>query len=388
MYARILDVSSSHSQVQATAASSGESSAARNLSTQDYSGKWSTQKGRAAASSQPSFSGAALIISESRLSLRTVTAAPSSGMSRRGHSPPVAPSRCRSRSRSPVYGSHSSSPRDRSRSVWSMSVSSLRGESYEGMSRQSRHSRSPSRTSSREGSASPGRGKRGSCSHSPSQSRRVDEDCRQEEKSSPDFVTVVSHLRSLTGLPEDPSEGRKIHGFMAVLEDDDQPAASYKLPIGGTSADILADIDNRVSSTSSGMCSREVSKLLPFQGVRSHKFYRFLGEDITKVKALNLHMTELAGLHTVYNLNKTGVLWSSASARCQLLVAKTASTLWANLILKRRDTVLAKVKDSMSFESFVDLRNSEISTGEELFPSEVLDKAIKESSTMRQLGRQ
>ena len=34
-----------------------------------------------------------------------------------------------------------------------------------------------------------------------------------------------------------------------------------------------------------------------------------------------------------------------AGARCQLLVAKTTSTVWANLILKRGDAVLTKVKD-------------------------------------------
>ena len=48
--------------------------------------------------------------------------------------------------------------------------------------------------------------------------------------------------------------------------------------------------------------------------------------------------------------------------------------------LKCRDAVLTKVKDSMSFESFMDLRNSKILTREELFPLEVLDKAIEDSS--------
>ena len=64
----------------------------------------------------------------------------------------------------------------------------------------------------------------------------------------------------LTGLPEAPSKGWKIHGFMAVLEEDNQPAASYKLPISGASVDILVDIDDRVSSTSSGMRSSKISK--------------------------------------------------------------------------------------------------------------------------------
>ena len=37
---------------------------------------------------------------------------------------------------------------------------------------------------------------------------------------------------------------------------------------------------------------------------------------------------------------------SLAGARCQLLVARTASTLCANVVLKRRDAVLVRVKDS------------------------------------------
>ena len=135
------------------------------------------------------------------------------------------------------------------------------------------------------------------------------------------------------------------------------------------------------------------------------------GEELTKAKALNYHVMELAGLSSFENLNKTDVTWSSteaealeaalrsiveatswmgwwtyamkslslkstndtqlvrrlslAGARCQLLVAKTASTLWANIILKCWDAVLAKVKDSMSF---MDLRNAKVSAGSELFP--------------------
>ena len=47
-----------------------------------------------------------------------------------------------------------------------------------------------------------------------------------------------------------------------------------------------------------------------------------------------------------------------AGADCQMLVAKTASTVWANLILKRQDAVLTKVKDS---ESFMNLHNLKLS---------------------------
>ena len=148
-------------------------------------------------------------------------------------------------------------------------------------------------------------------SHSPSPSRKVDED-HQEEQSSIDFVAVVAQLRSLGRLPEAPSEERKIHGFMAALEDNDVHVTSlHKLPIGGASADILADFDSRVLSSSPGMPSRKSSKLLQYQSVRSRKFYRFQGEELTKAKALNRHIAELAGLRSFDSLNKSDIVWSS-----------------------------------------------------------------------------
>ena len=69
-----------------------------------------------------------------------------------------------------------------------------------------------------------------------------------------------------------------------------------------------------------------------------------------------------------------------AGARCQLLVANMASIVWANLILKMRDAVLTKVKDSIPFEFFVDLRNFPLSGSTELFPREAVKKAIEKSS--------
>ena len=197
----------------------------------------------------------------------------------------------RSRSQSPVSTNHSFSSRSHSKSGQSLSVASSREESQEGASRRPRWFRSLSRTSFRGGSACPGGLKRSSRSHSPTQSRRADED-HQEEQSSLDFVAVVASLHSLNGLSEAPSESYKICGFRAALEEDDQLAASYKLPI----EDASVDIDDRVSSTSSGMLSREVSKLLQFLDVTSRRFYRFEGEDITKGKELNCYVTEVAGV--------------------------------------------------------------------------------------------
>ena len=42
-------------------------------------------------------------------------------------------------------------------------------------------------------------------------------------------------------------------------------------------------------------------------------------------------------------------------ARCQLLVAKTASTSWVNVLLKRLDAFLGKLKGNIRFESFLKL---------------------------------
>ena len=120
---------------------------------------------------------------------------------------------------------------------------------------------------------------------------------------------MVATLFSLNELPEAPSESRKIRGFRAALEDDDQPTPLYQLSVGGMST----DIDDRISSPS-GMHPIKVSKLLLYPGVRSHHFYRFEGEEVTKVGSLNHHVTELAGLRSYNNLNKMDVIFSLSEA--------------------------------------------------------------------------
>ena len=125
----------------------------------------------------------------------------------------------------------------------------------------------------------------------------------------------MTNLHSLNGLLEDLSDSRKIRGFHLALEDDTQPSASYKLPIGDASANIVGDIDYRVSSMSSVISSRKVSKLLQYPGVCSRKFYHhFKGENLTKGKALYRHVTDLTRLRSFDNLYKTDVIWSSTKA--------------------------------------------------------------------------
>ena len=153
----------------------------------------------------------------------------------RWHFPSVPLSQAVSRAHplSSVVRGRRSWPRSHSHSC--RSPSAIAGSSQEGLpresSRRSHRSRSPSSTSSRDGSASPDGSRRHSRSHLRSPSRRADED-RQEQQSLLDFVLVVATLQSLNELPEAPSENHKISGSLAALEDNDQSASSYRLPVG------------------------------------------------------------------------------------------------------------------------------------------------------------
>ena len=85
---------------------------------------------------------------------------------------------------------------------------------------------------------------------------------------------------------------------------------------------------------------------------------------------------DLSGLedsHRIHYLFVAGVC-------CQIQVAETASTFWDNFLLKHHDAILGKIKDDISFESFMDLRNSLFSGSAELFPKETVEKAIEKSS--------
>ena len=82
---------------------------------------------------------------------------------------------------------------------------------------------------------------------------RTDLEDHQEENSSTDLVEVVSWIREACNLPLAPSGPGKIRDFQAGLDSNDQPSSSYCLPISDASTDILAYIDDSISSSSSSM---------------------------------------------------------------------------------------------------------------------------------------
>ena len=115
------------------------------------------------------------------------------------------------------------------------------------------------------------------------------------------------------------------------------------------SADILAGIDDRISSPSLGMCSQKVSKLFQYLGVHSCRLYRFEGEEVTKARSLNSPVTKLAGLRSYDNLNKTDVNLSSSEAEemeaaLQSIIEATSWMDWWTFAMK--SLALQSTKDS------------------------------------------
>ena len=79
-----------------------------------------------------------------------------------------------------------------------------------------------------------------------------------------------------------------------------------------------------------------------------------------------------------------------AGARIRLLVVKTAPIIWANALLKSCDAILGKVKDNLSFESYIELGNAPISCLTELFSWSASERAAEKSSQvlmMRLFGK-
>ena len=69
-----------------------------------------------------------------------------------------------------------------------------------------------------------------------------------------------------------------------------------------------------------------------------------------------------------------------AGTHCQLLVAKMALTVWANIVIKHCHAILGRHEDNMLLESFMDLRNMSLSASSKLFPKEALEKVVEKLS--------
>ena len=80
------------------------------------------------------------------------------------------------------------------------------------------------------------------------------------------------------GLAPTLSTRKKALDFRATHLDK-QPSLSYCLPMVETAEDILKDLDGKISSPNLGVCSKKVTKLLPYTSIRGRQCYHF--EDNT-----------------------------------------------------------------------------------------------------------
>ena len=164
--------------------------------------------------------------------------------------------------------------------------------------------------------------------------------------------------------------------------------------MGSASSFNLGNSNDRISFPSTRIQSKKLSKLLPCPGVHSRWQYRAEGEQVIWHRTVPQAVTELRERKSFVYLSKAVMVFSSfkveegeaavrallettwmdwwayagksltpcdrydtvqvkflfiASARCQHLVFKTASTIWVNALLKQHDAVLVKVKDNISF---------------------------------------
>ena len=104
-------------------------------------------------------------------------------------------------------------------------------------------------------------------------------------------------------------------GFCTSLDPVDQPTPSYRLLIGNTSAEDFANIDNHISFSSSVMQSKTVSKLLPYLGVCSRRYYWFEEGEVAQSSELPFAVIELRCMHSFANLNKTDVVFAASEAK-------------------------------------------------------------------------
>ena len=89
------------------------------------------------------------------------------------------------------------------------------------------------------------------------------------------------------------------------------------------SSDILADIENCISSPSTGMGSKKVSKLLLYPWVRSRWFYCVKGEEVVQYRTLPQVIIKLGGMKSFENLNKTDMVFSSSEVKDMEIAVRT-----------------------------------------------------------------
>ena len=114
-----------------------------------------------------------------------------------------------------------------------------------------------------------------------------------------------------------------MHGFCTAQDSDDQPFSSYCRLMGDASSDFLANIDDCISSLSTGMLSKNLLKLLPYLGARGRWYYCVERREVILYRTLPQAITEFGSMKSFENLSKTDMVFSANEVEGLEAITKT-----------------------------------------------------------------
>ena len=244
-------------------------------------------------------------------------------------------------------------------------------------------------------------------------------DSGQEDEVS--FREVISFIREFHAWGQPKGVQSKAHKsaglrvFSAVRE----PAPSLQLPL----SELGVDSRERINSALRGMVRDSSLSLLPFPRVREYRFYRpeddmfpapfdvsCLVTSLTFMSRSEMNRISASIPHSLLS-----AMESSSSALCEVsswldswvsslhhfvdalpveqralfcrvcvsgsrgivAVARAAMSLCSNLMLVHRDSVMEKMSSLVPREHFIQLRNAPLPTSRYLFPTDLVEAALK-----------
>ena len=122
----------------------------------------------------------------------------------------------------------------------------------------------------------------------------------QEEHASATILETVSWIRELCSLHLAPAKGKN---------SDNQPSSSYCFLMGDIFSDILGNIDDHISSPSSGIRFKKVLSCFHILGVRSRRYYSIEGKEVVCYRTLSRAISEHRAMKSFENLNKTDIVF-------------------------------------------------------------------------------
>ena len=205
-----------------------------------------------------------------------------------------------------------------------------------------------------------------------------------------------------------------------------QTTASYLLPVRRTVEDILKKLDEKIASPEADMRAKKLLKLFPPPNVQSRRYCKFKGDSAPQFLKLTHCTTELEGIQTYDNFDRTyvgftcfeveevegiseGNYWRQPhgwtggcillcllslparrrrrgtigffdGAQTLMMMTRTAFVLRINLVLKFRDVILSKIAANITYACKMEVSNATICALTELLPSDLVVRTAEKSN--------